>query len=199
MVETGRLLGVRDLPGWKRRIEEAIMRRRLPGIREALPLLEEAFGIERDESRRSAVERVWREARDGVALFPDVLPALARLRRGGLRLALLSNTQSFDLEILESGALPGHLDLLHLSCHTGRLKPEPEAYLGLLRALELSPGEALMVGDRMEDDVVGPRALGLRALLLRREGRGLSHREGPSGEPFLSSLEELPARIEAGV
>jgi HAD superfamily hydrolase (TIGR01549 family) len=196
MIETGRILGVRGRPGWKRRVEETIMRRRLPGIREALPLLEEAFGLDRDDATRRSVEKAWEEARPGVRLFPDVLPALERLRRGGLRLALLSNTQSFDLEFLEEGPLRGQLDLLHLSCDTGRLKPEPESYLGLLEALGLAPGEVLMVGDRLEDDVIGPRAAGMRAVLIRREGTGLSHREGSCAEPSIASLEELPGRLE---
>lgn len=196
MVETGRLLGVRGRPGWTRRIERAIMCRRLSGIEEALPLLEEAFGLRGDGERRARIARVWHEARGGARLFPDALPALEELRTRGLRLALLSNTQSFDLEVLECSLLPGLLERVHLSCDTGRLKPEPEAYLALLRDLELPPEEALMVGDRLEDDVIAPRAVGLRALLLRRKGSGLSHREGSSEEPLLGTLEELPAWLE---
>jgi len=196
MLELGRLLGVSRRRGGMRRVEEAIMRRPLAGIEEAVPLLEEAFGLEAEQERRRLIHRAWREARGGALLFPEVLPALEALRSTGLRLALLSNTQSFDLEFLEDSPLPGLLDALHLSCHTGHLKPEPEAYLGVVRDLSLPPEEVLMVGDKLEDDMLGARAAGLRALLLRRASRGLSHREEASEEQGLSSLAELPGWLE---
>jgi HAD superfamily hydrolase (TIGR01549 family) len=196
MLEMGKLLGAAGRRGWMRRVEQAIMRRPLAGLEEALPLLEEAFGLAADEGRRRRIRRVFREARGGTRLFPDVLPALRALRARGLRLALLSNTQSFDLEVLEEPALGELIEALHLSCHTGRLKPEPEAYLGVARELALPPGELLMVGDRLEDDVIGARAAGLEALLLRRRSEGLSHREEDRDEPWIGSLEELPGWLE---
>ena len=40
-----------------------------------------------------------------------------------------------------------------------------------LAALEVEPEAAAMVGDSLEDDIEGARALGMRALLVDREGR----------------------------
>jgi putative hydrolase of the HAD superfamily len=53
--------------------------------------------------------------------------------------------------------------------------------------LGVQPGEAAMVGDTLEDDVEGARALGMRAFLLDREGR--------HAEADLRDLRELPVAL----
>jgi FMN phosphatase YigB (HAD superfamily) len=46
-----------------------------------------------------------------------------------------------------------------------------------------------MVGDSIDDDIEGARALGMRAILLDREGRN------PGFEPRLDDLRALPAAL----
>jgi putative hydrolase of the HAD superfamily len=41
----------------------------------------------------------------------------------------------------------------------------------MLELLDVAPGEAVMVGDTVEDDIEGAHAVGMRALLVDREGR----------------------------
>jgi putative hydrolase of the HAD superfamily len=41
----------------------------------------------------------------------------------------------------------------------------------MLELLEVAPGEAVMVGDTIEDDIDGARAVGMEAVLIDREGR----------------------------
>jgi putative hydrolase of the HAD superfamily len=53
----------------------------------------------------------------------------------------------------------------------------------MLELLEVEPGEAAMVGDTPEDDVEGARAIGMRAVLVDREGR----------HPGLGGLDDLRA------
>lgn len=196
LLALGRTLGVADRSGWVRTIETAIMRRRFSCLAEALPVLEQAFELSPDPAVRQAALEAWTPRTRSVTLFPEVLPVLRGLREAGLRLALLSNTQSFDLAPIERSGLPGLLHTIHLSCDTGLLKPQPRAFREVVRALDLTPGEVLMVGDNLKDDVRAAREAGLRAVLLRREAPGLSHRESRSGEPWVGDLRELAGRLE---
>ena len=59
----------------------------------------------------------------------------------------------------------------------------------MLERLGVEPEDAAMVGDSIDDDVEGARALGMRAFLLDREGRH------PEFEPRLDDLRALPAAL----
>ena len=53
----------------------------------------------------------------------------------------------------------------------GVRKPDPSIFEAALDLLGVAANEVAMVGDSPEDDVAGARALGMRALLLDRDGR----------------------------
>jgi putative hydrolase of the HAD superfamily len=59
----------------------------------------------------------------------------------------------------------------------------------MLERLAVEPAEAVMVGDTIEDDVEGAIAMGMRAVLLDREGRH------PDYAGRLGDLRELPAAL----
>ena len=102
-------------------------------------------------------------------LFPDTERALRRLRDAGWRNAILSN------HVPELGELVAHLGLAALvddvwsSAVTGYDKPHPEAFRRALAALG-SPSTVWMVGDNPRADVEGAEAVGIPAILIRREG-----------------------------
>jgi FMN phosphatase YigB (HAD superfamily) len=69
----------------------------------------------------------------------------------------------------------------------GKTKPHPSIFVAALRALDVSPDEAAMVGDSYEDDIEGARSLGMRAILLDRE------RLRPAESDRIDTLLALPA------
>jgi putative hydrolase of the HAD superfamily len=60
----------------------------------------------------------------------------------------------------------------------------------MLELLSVTAGEAAMVGDTIEDDVDGARAVGMQAVLLDRDGRH------PEIEDRLTDLRGLPAALK---
>ena len=70
----------------------------------------------------------------------------------------------------------------------GKVKPSPSIFRALLELLEVEAGAAVMVGDSPEDDVAGAQALGMRGLLLDREGKH-------GREDSLPTLLTLPALL----
>ena len=111
--------------------------------------------------------REW-ERHENFSLYEDALPALDELRRHEIKVGLISNGQRDLDEFTAHHRLD--VDAVVGSKAHGRVKPHASIFVAALRALEVSPDEAAMVGDSYEDDIEGARALGIRAILLDRDG-----------------------------
>ncbi len=117
--------------------------------------------------------------------YPDAVPALTALRGRGLRLAAVSNWDCSLGTVLERAGLAELLDGAVSSAEAGAPKPDPAIFVSALELVRCEPAEALHVGDTREEDVVGARAAGIRALLLDRDG----------GEGDISSLSEIEEHL----
>jgi putative hydrolase of the HAD superfamily len=133
------------------------------------------------------VVRAW-ERSENFELYEDVPPVLRELRRHGLKLGLLSNTSRGRLERLVD-AFSLDVDAVLSSGTHGKTKPSPTIFSALLERLDVQPPEAVMVGDTLVDDIEGALAIGMRAILLDREGRY------PGRPDALPSLYALPPAL----
>ena len=102
-------------------------------------------------------------------LYEDALPTLDALRERGLRLGLLSNTARDMDEFVAHHGLA--VDAVLSSRTHGKTKPHETIFRRMLELLGVAPAEAMMVGDTVDDDVEGALAVGMRAVLVDREGR----------------------------
>jgi putative hydrolase of the HAD superfamily len=139
-------------------------------------------------ARACAAEIVGRwEVHANFDLYDDTIPILEALRGYGLRLGLISNGQRDLEEFARHHRLD--VDAAVGSKSHGRTKPHASIFESALAALGTTPAESVMVGDSYADDVEGARALGMRAILLDREGRY-------PGEPDrITDLGALPAAL----
>ena len=146
------------------------------------------MGGEPGRCRECAVEMVRRwERHHNFSLYDDALPALAEMRRHGLRIGLISNGQRDLEEFAQHHELD--VDVACGSLAHGRIKPHPSIFEAALEALGVAVDEAVMVGDSYRDDIEGARALGMRAILVDREGLN-------PGEPDrIDTLRALPAAL----
>jgi FMN phosphatase YigB (HAD superfamily) len=71
----------------------------------------------------------------------------------------------------------------------GYVKPHPTIFQAALQQLGAEPAEAAMVGDSIEEDIEGARALGMRAILIDRDDRHADVEER------LTDLYGLPAAL----
>jgi len=147
-------------------------------------------GMGGDPSRARAcatdMVREW-ERHENFTLYEDALPVLDELREHDLRIGLVSNGQRDLEEFAVHHAL--RVDAMVGSRAHGRTKPHPSIFTAALQALDVGPAEAAMVGDSYEDDIEGARALGMRAILLDRDGRH------PEAEDRIDTLFALPAAL----
>ena len=121
-------------------------------------------------ARGCAVDMVaeW-ERHENFMLYEDAPPVLDALREHGLAIGLVTNGQRDLDEFIAHHRL--EVDAAVGSKMHGRIKPHPSIFTAALRALDVRAEETAMVGDSYEDDIEGARALGMRAILLDREGR----------------------------
>ncbi len=139
-------------------------------------------------ARECAVDMVreW-ERHENFTLYEDALPTLEELRRHRLAIGLVTNGQRDLDEFVSHHGLD--VDAAVGSRAHGRTKPHPSIFAAALQALEAAAGEAAMVGDSYEDDIEGARALGMRGILLDRDGRH------PEAEDRIDTLLALPAAL----
>jgi HAD superfamily hydrolase (TIGR01549 family) len=146
------------------------------------------MGGDSDAARACATEMVreW-ERHENFSLYEDALPVLEVLRQHGIRIGLISNGQRDLDEFVDHHGLD--VDAVVGSKAHGRVKPHASIFVAALRALDVSPDEAAMVGDSYEDDIEGARALGMRAIYLDRDGHYLDAPER------IDTLLALPAAL----
>jgi HAD superfamily hydrolase (TIGR01549 family) len=132
------------------------------------------------------IEEGWAVS-ENFELFEDALPALEELRAAGLKIGLVSNGIRDLTEFVAHHRLD--VDAIVDSRSHGRVKPHPTIFQAALELLGVAPVEAVMVGDSLEEDVEGARALGMRAILIDREDRH------PEFEARLTDLYGLPAAL----
>jgi putative hydrolase of the HAD superfamily len=146
------------------------------------------MGGDADSAYACAVEitRAW-ERHENFELYDDVPAALGTLRSAGLRIGLVSNSARDVREFALHHGLD--VDAGISSFHHGHTKPHASIFRAVLDLLETEPAEAAMVGDTIADDVEGALALGMRAILMDREGMR------PDFEPRIETLNELPSLL----
>jgi putative hydrolase of the HAD superfamily len=165
--------------------------------REAWRLALADHGVEDGELASELAERFMAERRARHEAFADARPALERLTAAGHRLGLVTNGAGcLQREKLAGAGLEAYFDAVVVSGELGCAKPDPRPFHHALEALGCRPEAAVMIGDSLARDIVGARAAGLQAIWLRREPAP-PPRPVPAGVPSITSLDELPAALEA--
>ena len=138
-----------------------------------------------------AEQQSWDRA---VRVDPDALPLLRWLGERGIKRGICSNAP-FPPEMMRrqigTNGIAALLDAVVFSSEVGRRKPAPELYRAALSALGTRAGRTLFVGDRIREDYEGPRALGMRAVIVS------AHADGPpqDGVPSIRTLAEVRSLV----
>jgi HAD superfamily hydrolase (TIGR01549 family) len=93
-------------------------------------------------------------------LIPGMEEALETLSRE-FRLGILANQLRESIDVLAALGLKRHFPVLAVSELIDLKKPEPEMFAWALREAGCAPEEAIMVGDRIDNDVVPARRTGM--------------------------------------
>lgn len=175
------------------------IRDRTPEEREAFRLRYtaiwlQAAGMPHDEATVRAIRPAHNAEMEAAAtranyyVYDDVLPALRRLRDGGVKRALISNADRDVTELCTRLAFAHELNLIVTSAVVGWEKPDVRTFRAALDPLAVAPGEAIHIGDQPKSDVAGALATGMRAALIDRYAR---HDPAAHDVPVVQGLMEL--------
>ena len=160
-----------------------------------------AMGISLSAEQLDHLSSLWyKPLGDLAAIEPDLHESLRILRDDmGLRLAIISNT------FLPAFVLDRHLDVFGLleffpirqySSDTVFRKPHPYIYKSTLSKMGVSPGSAVMVGDKWPEDIAGARRVGIAGIFKRGAANG--RKRIPSSCPAITRISELPDLLRIG-
>lgn len=130
----------------------------------------------------------------GAHEFDGARHTLETLRRTGVQLALVTNGASeIQRAKLERFSLTPLFDHIQIEGEHGFGKPEPQAYLHALEALNAQPEAVWMVGDNLEWEVAAPQRLGIYGIWHDHLGRGLPEQSQVRPDRIIRYLPELLA------
>ena len=123
---------------------------------------------------------------------PEAADCLRRLRER-YRIGVVANQVPGCEARLEAWGLLPYIDLVVASAEEGVAKPDPRIFEIALRRAGCEPREAVMVGDRIDNDVRPARALGMGTLWLRQGLGSLAEPQTDDERPdrTVYSLDEL--------
>ncbi|MFF6807376.1 HAD family hydrolase [Streptomyces sp. NPDC012616] len=128
----------------------------------------------------------------------SLLRALEQLRRGGARLAVLSDASPDIAEAWSASDLAPHFDAVVFSCRAGAVKPDSLLFRSVLRHLGVAPQQALYCGDGGGDELAGAERAGMRAVRVERRGgsSGLVFGETAWSGRAIPDVEALPTLLD---
>jgi putative hydrolase of the HAD superfamily len=121
--------------------------------------------IPQDLLRRATEARIERIRQALWGVDPKNLAVLDRLRKNGVKTALVSNADCADICHFSASPLSGCFDTTVFSYDTGILKPDPGIYRLAAGRLEVKPCRCMFVGDGGHDELRGAQEAGLLTVL----------------------------------
>ena len=178
---------------WKQQHITWTVRQRLgvlfTGLRRKLP--DDAF-----DTLVAAHERMELEVPPDTV--PGIAEALAALD-GRYKMCVVSDTivspGGVLRELLAHHGIERYFDAFVFSDEVGRAKPDPAMFHAAAERLGVEFGEMLHIGDRDHNDVKGPQALGMKAILFT--ARRAVDEATTSADAVCRDHAELPAIIDA--
>ena len=114
---------------------------------------------------------------------------------GKYKLGIISNFAIPEcvLKLLEASKIDSLFDVVLVSAAVNKRKPSPEIFKSALKALGVSASETVFVGDTIDADIEGPKAVGLKAIYIERRVQEI---KGITPDQTIKCLSELPLAIE---
>ena len=171
---------------WRHKLQDA--RRRIVGQ------VLQSRGLGDGLLAEEIADRYSRLREEEMHLFPHALDVLKHYRERGVRLCLITNGAAATQRAkVERFGLASHFDHIQIEGEHGFGKPELRAYEHALRQLGASAEESWILGDNLVWEVQAPQKLGLHAIWLDRERKGVPEGTGITPDRIISCLSELMA------
>jgi putative hydrolase of the HAD superfamily len=156
------------------------------------------FKMEQDDGLIAEMSDLYTSGRlQGARLFPGVRETLAALSEVYSVTVITEGNGRLQREQIRRLGLDGVFHNIIISQEAGLHKPDPALYRYALSTAEASPSRSVMVGDRIDWDLIPAKRIGMRTAFFTRNNRYLALKEETGFEPdweigdFLQLLELL--------
>ena len=152
-----------------------------------------------DEEVISFVRSSGRYPKELESPYPQTQPLLDQLARR-FRLGVIANQSPGTQERLERYGLAHYFDVCVSSGDVGIEKPDPAIFHLALEQAGCAPTEAVMIGDRLDNDIRPAKALGFRTVRVLQGTHRLQKPRNNDETPdaTVADLDELAALFGAG-
>lgn len=99
--------------------------------------------------------------------YPDARSTLAALIQMGYKLGIIANQKLGTAERLENWGLRQYFDVIVSSAEIGYAKPDKRIFEKALEMAGCTARESVMVGDRLDNDMIPAKALGMRTVWIK--------------------------------
>lgn len=125
-------------------------------------------------------------------VYPQAAECLTQLHRK-YKLGIIANQIPGTASRMEQYGLSQHLDLIVASAEEGIEKPDPRIFELALKRANCLPENAAMIGDRLDNDIMPAKRLGLKTIWIRQGfgGMGTPLTEKDAPDYCVNNLEEL--------
>lgn len=115
-----------------------------------------AYGVALPEWDNS-LEKLYEEV-------PDIIKGLY----GKYKLGIIANQSLGTQERIDNWGIGKYFDVVMASAEAGCAKPDPRIFTMALQKAKCEPNEAVMVGDRLDNDIVPAKKLGMKTVWVRQ-------------------------------
>lgn len=116
--------------------------------------------------------------------FPNAIELLEWLKKTQRKVVIVSNgSANVRLEKINSLGISNYIDFMVSSEEVGTEKPSANLFLHALHKARVSPGEAVMIGNKAPEDIYGANRLGITTILTKITDESWEGPNKPGQEP----------------
>ncbi|MQW23242.1 MULTISPECIES: HAD family hydrolase [unclassified Lactococcus] len=118
-------------------------------------------------------------------LYPEVEKILSQLHKN-YKIGLIANQSSGAKERLEGWGISEYFDVIVSSSEAGVAKPDEKIFKLALEKSEAIPQNAVMIGDRLDNDIFPAKKLGFQTIWIKQ---GLGGLQKPLSNAYQADFE----------
>ena len=112
----------------------------------------------------------WGAAIEHLVIYPYVIPLMSKIKSQDLKIGLLSDlTAHIQFRKKQKLGIAQYVDAIVTSEEAGEEKPSDRMFSLILKKLNVSASEALMIGDNTKKDILGAQNIGMNYYHVQRQ------------------------------